>query len=134
LQYIECNLKEFSLSTTKNVIKFKSFNQKGGLIFSAPGGRNKEKYNAAKIFAANARARLTAPRAEKMPSQNAWAALCAANEKAGQFSEGQILGCILKIVRTHFAACLPVRSQEAKEGGGEESPPQNFENAAEPHR
>ena len=36
-------------------------------------------------------ARLAALSAEEMPAQNAWAALCAANEKVGQFSESQIL-------------------------------------------
>jgi hypothetical protein len=47
-------------------------------------------------------ARLAAPSAEETQGQNAWAALCAANEKVGQFSESQILVCLYNTARTHF--------------------------------
>ncbi len=55
-----------------------------------------KKVVAKEIFGSNLRlggreARLAAPSAENLSGQNAWAALCAANEKAGQFSESQIL-------------------------------------------
>ena len=40
---------------------------------------------------ANREARLRAPSGEDLSGQNAWAALCAANEKVDQFSESQIL-------------------------------------------
>ena len=43
------------------------------------------------LVLANREARLTAPSGEDLSGQNAWAALCAANEKVGQFSENQIL-------------------------------------------
>ena len=43
------------------------------------------------LVLANREARLTAPSGEDLSGQNAWAALCAANEKVGQFSESQIL-------------------------------------------
>lgn len=43
------------------------------------------------LVLANREARLTAPSEEDLSGQNAWAALCAANEKVGQFSESQIL-------------------------------------------
>ena len=43
------------------------------------------------LVLANREARLTAPSGEGLSGQNAWAALGAANEKVGQFSESQIL-------------------------------------------
>ena len=39
----------------------------------------------------NREARLAAPSAEDLSGENAWAALCAANEKIGEFSESQIV-------------------------------------------
>jgi len=36
-------------------------------------------------------ARISAPNGEDLSGENAWAALRAANEKVGQFSESQIL-------------------------------------------
>jgi hypothetical protein len=51
---------------------------------------------------ANREARLAAPSAEESQGQNAWAALCAANEKVGQFSESQILVCLYDTARTYF--------------------------------
>ena len=66
-----------------------------------------KKVAAKEIFGSNLRlggreARLTAPSAEDLSGQNAWAALCAANEKVGQFSESQILVCLYNTARTHF--------------------------------
>ncbi|MBI2990335.1 MAG: hypothetical protein HYY51_04105 [Candidatus Magasanikbacteria bacterium] len=43
------------------------------------------------LVLANREARLRAPSGEDLSGGNAWAALCAANEKVGQFSESQIL-------------------------------------------
>ncbi|KKU25748.1 MAG: Recombinase, partial [Candidatus Magasanikbacteria bacterium GW2011_GWA2_46_17] len=43
------------------------------------------------LVLANREARLRAPSGEDLSGQNAWAALCAANEKVGQFPESQIL-------------------------------------------
>ena len=43
------------------------------------------------LVLANREARLRAPSGEDLSGQNAWAALRAANEKVGQFSESQIL-------------------------------------------
>ena len=43
------------------------------------------------LVLANRETRLTAPSGEDLLGENAWAALCAANEKVGQFSESQIL-------------------------------------------
>ena len=43
------------------------------------------------LVLANREARLAAPSGEDLSGQNAWAALCAANGKVGQFSESQIL-------------------------------------------
>ena len=43
------------------------------------------------LVLANREARLTAPSREDLSGGNAWAALCAANEKVGQFSESQIV-------------------------------------------
>jgi len=40
---------------------------------------------------ANREARLCAPSEEDLSGGSAWTALCAANEKVGQFSESQIL-------------------------------------------
>jgi len=51
-------------------------------------------------------ARVCAPSAEEMPSQNVWAALGAANEKVGQFSESQILVCLYNTARTYFSKNL----------------------------
>ena len=43
------------------------------------------------LVLANREARLRAPSEEDLSGGNAWAALCAANEKVGQFSESQIV-------------------------------------------
>src|SRR3990167_6817583 len=54
------------------------------------------------LVLANREARLPARGGEDLSGQNAWAVLCAANEKVGQFSESQILVCLYSLARTHF--------------------------------
>ena len=43
------------------------------------------------LVLAGREARVSAPKSIEFPPQNQWTALCAANEKVGQFSESQIL-------------------------------------------
>ena len=55
-----------------------------------------KKVTAKEIFGSNLvlagrEARVSAPKSIAFPPQNQWTALCAANEKVGQFSESQIL-------------------------------------------
>src|SRR3989344_744599 len=55
-----------------------------------------KKVAAKEIFGSNLvlagrEARVSAPKSIAFPPQNQWTALCAANEKIGQFSESQIL-------------------------------------------
>ena len=54
------------------------------------------------LVLAGREARVSAPKSIEFPPQNQWTALCAANEKVGQFSESQILVCLYSLARTHF--------------------------------
>ena len=51
------------------------------------------------LVLANREARLTAPSGEDLSGGNAWAALCAANEKVGEFAESQIFQNWLEVAQ-----------------------------------
>ena len=56
----------------------------------------------ANFVLAGREARVSAPKSIAFPPQNQWTALCAANQKVGQFSESQILVCLYSLARTYF--------------------------------